>query len=240
MKLNKTYDLSKRVAMHPDHDEYLNLWSSLYENVNYNHGIVGYFLQKSHEWAESYFQPGKHFEKVLEVGSGTGTHLKYIRHSFEQYHLTDLNPPFLDKIELEESFSVSGKVVISMENATNLSFPDNSFDRVISAHLLEHLYRPHEVIHEWVRVLKPRGTLTLLLPCDPGMLWRFGRYSVVRNKWIKAGIDYDYWMAREHVNPINNLVSFVRYYFPEKTECWMPTRIPSIDINLFYIAHIVV
>ncbi len=59
-----------------------------------------------------------------------------------------------------------------------------------------------------------------------------------RKTFIKAGLDYDYWMAREHVNPVNNLVSFVRYYFDDVNEHWLPTRIPSMDLNLLYIAHI--
>ena len=44
-------------------------------------------------------------------------------------------------------------------------------------------------------------------------------------------------MAREHVNPINNLVTFVRHYFDDVGEQWLPARLPSIDLNLFYICH---
>jgi hypothetical protein len=45
-------------------------------------------------------------------------------------------------------------------------------------------------------------------------------------------------MAREHVNSITNLVSLVRYYFESIKAGWYPTRIPSIDRNLFYACHI--
>ena len=131
-----------------------------------------------------------------------------------------------------------GKIHFSQEDANKLSFQNNSFDRVIAAHVLEHLYRPCDVMREWVRVLKPGGVMTLVLPCDPGLLWRLGRYAVARKKFIKAGVEYDYWQAREHVNPINNLVSFIRYYFPGVEEKWLPCRVPSIDINLFYIVHV--
>ena len=109
---------------------------------------------------------------------------------------------------------------------------------MIAAHVLEHLYRPCDVMREWVRVLKPGEVMTLVLPCDPRLLWRLGRYAVARKNFIKAGVEYDYWQAREHVNPINNLVSFIRYYFPEVEEKWLPCRVPSIDINLFYIVHV--
>jgi phosphatidylethanolamine/phosphatidyl-N-methylethanolamine N-methyltransferase len=240
MNHNKTLEKQKNIAMHPDHQAYLKQWAALYDGKNYDSGLTGYFLKKSHEWSELRFGPDVHFARVLEVGAGTGMHLKYVRHSFDEYMLTDLNPPLMDKIELGASTRESGKVIIATEDATSLSFPDNSFDRVIAAHVLEHLYRPHDVLHEWGRVLKPGGILTLVLPCDPGVLWRLGRFAVARGQFIKAGLLYDYWMAREHVNPINGLVAFIHHYFSDVSEEWLPMRIPSIDFNLFYIAHITV
>lgn len=228
----------KRVSDHPDFNEYSKKQATLYQRENYDKGFAGYFLRKSHEWAETAFGPEKHFNRVLEVGGGTGMHIKYIRHSFDEYIISDLNPNLMSQITLSPSKSGIGKVTVSTEDATRLSFEDNSFDRVIAAHVLEHIYKPHEVILEWVRVLKPGGILTLILPCDPGALWRLGRFAMIRNKINKAGIPYDYWMAREHVNPINNLVSFIHYYFSDTSEKWLPTQLPSIDLNLIYIAHI--
>jgi ubiquinone/menaquinone biosynthesis C-methylase UbiE len=131
-----------------------------------------------------------------------------------------------------------GRIISKQQDAAHLSFEDAAFDRVIAAHVLEHLYRPHEVLREWCRVLRPGGVMSLVLPCDPGLAWRVGRYIGSRKKFVKAGIDYDYWMAREHVNPIHNLVSFIRYYFSNICEEWLPMRIPSVDLNLFYIAHV--
>jgi phosphatidylethanolamine/phosphatidyl-N-methylethanolamine N-methyltransferase len=201
--------------------------------------LTGYFLRQSHIWAEKSFRFGTHFEKVLEVGAGTGEHIKHVRHSFGEYWITDLNPPLLDRIELPADLSASRRILVSREDASHLSFPNRTFDRLVATHVLEHLVNPHEVLREWIRVLKPGGVMTLVLPCDPGVLWRLGRYTIARRKFIKAGLDYDYWMAREHVNPINNLVSFIRYYFDKFDERWLPSRVASIDLNLFYITHII-
>jgi len=220
----------------PDYDRYLRLWSDLYAEKNYDDGLAGYFLTKSHEWSEKYFGASEKFDQVLEVGAGTGEHIKAVRHAFDRYVISDLNTSFLEKIDMPHD--IKGEVLIKEEDATALSFEDNSFDRVIGAHVLEHLSQPHEILREWQRVLKPGGVLSLILPCDPGVAWRLGRYLFARKTFIKAGLDYDYWMAREHVNPVNNLVSFVRYYFDDVNEHWLPTRIPSMDLNLFYIAHI--
>jgi phosphatidylethanolamine/phosphatidyl-N-methylethanolamine N-methyltransferase len=129
-------------------------------------------------------------------------------------------------------------VAVAREDVTRLSFGDASFDRLIACHVLEHLYRPHEVLREWHRVLRRGGTMSILLPCDPGLMWRLGRSFGPRANAERSGIEYDYWMAREHVNPIGNLVTFIRYYFPAVRETWYPARIPSTDLNLFYLCHI--
>jgi ubiquinone/menaquinone biosynthesis C-methylase UbiE len=221
----------------PNYDAYLTQWAALYEGKNYDEGLAGYYLGKSHEWCERAFGAGTHFGRVLEVGAGTGVHLRYVSHTFDEYVMTDLNAPFLDSAALK--VGSNRKVVTQAEDATKLSFSDESFDRVIAAHVLEHLPNPHQVIREWVRVLKPGGVLSLVLPCDPGVAWRLGRALGARGKFVRAGIEYDYWMAREHINAINNLVAFVQYYFKGRVqELWRPMAVPSMDLNLFYIAHI--
>ena len=45
-------------------------------------------------------------------------------------------------------------------------------------------------------------------------------------------------MAREHVNSITNLVTFINYYFSDVEQYWWPTRVPLSDINLIYAANI--
>lgn len=230
-------DESKSFAADPDHAAYLEQWAGLYQGKNYDAGLAGYFLRKSHEWSEAAWGADRHFSRVLEVGAGTGVHFGFVRHTFDEYYLTDLNPPMMERIVLPVSIAESS-VILKAEDATRLSFADNTFDRVIAAHVLEHLYKPHEVLREWVRVIRPGGILTLVLPCDPGVLWRLGRYMVARRSFMKAGLQYDYWMAREHVNPVNNLVALVHHYFSEIHEHWLPARIPSMDLNLFYIAHL--
>jgi phosphatidylethanolamine/phosphatidyl-N-methylethanolamine N-methyltransferase len=219
----------------PSYDEYLAQWSALYEGKNYDEGLAGYFLAKSHEWCERAFTASDHFGRVLEVGAGTGIHIGHVRHGFDEYVMTDLNPPMLEAAAKR----ANSKITIEVEDATALTYADASFDRVIGAHVLEHLPKPHEVLREWFRVLKPGGVLSIVLPCDPGVAWRLGRAVGARGKFVKAGMAYDYWMAREHINAINNLVSFVRYYFPQgRRERWLPFGIPSMDLNLFYIVHI--
>ncbi|MGH2510604.1 MAG: class I SAM-dependent methyltransferase, partial [Ktedonobacteraceae bacterium] len=170
----------------PDYSEYLASWTEGYDRLNYTGGLAGYFLKKSHAWCENTFSKNDHFPVVLEVGAGTGIHIQFVRHKFDKYIMTDLNPPMLTQIKPPME-PTNGTIVVEKEDATRLSFSDNSFDRVIAAHILEHLYKPYEVLREWHRVLKPGGVLSLVLPCDPGLAWRLGRSFGPRRKFEHSG-----------------------------------------------------
>jgi SAM-dependent methyltransferase len=52
-----------------------------------------------------------------------------------------------------------------IREATDLTgVPDRHYDFVMSSHTLEHVANPLRALHEWHRVLKPGGTLVVVLP----------------------------------------------------------------------------
>jgi phosphatidylethanolamine/phosphatidyl-N-methylethanolamine N-methyltransferase len=226
------------VKKEPSHEQYHLNWVKQYETMNYDTSLAGRVLKHSHVLLEKPFDSKHSFAKVLEVGAGSGVHIDFVKHQFNEYWMTDSSTSML---EISSARSVqSSKIRIAQEDASNLSFADNSFDRLIASHVLEHLSQPHEVLREWARVVKPGGVISLILPCDPGFLWRFGRKLGPRRRAIANGIDYDYWMAREHINPIQNLVTFIEYYFNTISSSWWPLRLPSFDLNLIYVVNIYV
>jgi len=143
-------------------------------------------------------------------------------------------------IEKLSAVNSDSRVKIVMTPAEKLPFEKHSFDRLIACHVLEHIYRPHEALREWHRVVRRGGIISLILPCAPGLAWRLGRLvSSTRRRAIRKGVPHNYIMAREHVNPIGNLCSLIRYHFENIRELWWPLRIPSTDLNLFYLVHII-
>lgn len=53
--------------------------------------------------------------------------------------------------------------------ATDLRFlPDDGYEFVLSSHMLEHSANPLKALREWLRLLKPGGTLFLVLPHREG------------------------------------------------------------------------
>jgi SAM-dependent methyltransferase len=203
-----------------------------YERENYDKGMSGYVLRRSHALIEYPFPETVHFPQVLEIGAGSGIHLGFVRHTFERYLMTDASEAML------RLMPEAPRVERERVDATRLPYPDASFDRVVATHVLEHIYRPHEALTEWARVLRPGGTLSLVLPCDPGALWRLGRSFGPRAAGCRRGFDYDYVMALEHVNAITNLVAIIRHHYKDRSEHWWPLRLPSFDLNLIYAVNI--
>jgi SAM-dependent methyltransferase len=71
---------------------------------------------------------------------------------------------FLDK-HIDNRDGADNVDIIS--DATSIPVADKTFDYVFSSHCLEHCANPLKALFEWKRVIKPGGTLFLVLPhCD--------------------------------------------------------------------------
>lgn len=226
--------------MHTEDKDWLDYraqFHEVYDQFNYASAVQAKIMRASHRLFEKDFNQSVYLERVLEVGAGTGAHIPFVRHLYEEYVLSDSDGRALEVAQKKLLESKTPKVRFECQRAEELAYPDNSFDRVIAAHVLEHVYQPHLAIKEWARVVKDGGTLSVLIPTDPGFAWRLGRHFGPRKEALAKSIPYDYIMAREHVNSCNNLIALIRYYFPELIERWWPFCVPSIDLNLFYVCH---
>lgn len=214
--------------------EYKEKFSEVYDDSNYSSPLQSFVMRASHKLVEKAYDKKMHFSQVLEVGAGTGAHFPFVRHSYDKYTISDHDSKTLDVAIKKITATNNSKVNFEMQVGDKLDYPDGTFDRLISTHVLEHIYQPHLVIKEWRRVLKDGGVISILIPTDPGVAWRLGRHLGPRRAAIKRGIAYDYAMAREHVNSCNNLVALLNHYFPKSIEDWWPFTVASIDLNLFY------
>lgn len=180
-----------------------------YRNYQYS-GLIGNLMRKSHLLMEKFnFQQEKIF---LEVGPSFEPHIKFVNLKYAKYHCIDLNNS--NKIK-----KYYGKKFINVEyrsyNGKEIPYPDSYFDRVIISHCLEHIINPEKFMNEMLRVVKKNKFISVALPCDPGLLWRFGRFfskKFLLKKIYSRGknIDHDYLVATEHVNSIFNLITILK------------------------------
>lgn len=211
--------------------------SKIYDKVFYNQNpLVSFFNKSGHNEIEKFFKKNEYFENVLEVGAGTGEHLGYINHKYKSYYITDISDEYL--LSAKEKYKNKSRIKFEIQDATNLTYKNETFDRLISIYNLEHLPNPHLVLKEWRRVLKKNGTLSISIPLDGGVAWRLGRYLSTKKTFTKIGLDYDYIIAREHINPSYNLISLIKHYFYVENELYFPLRLPFIDINLIYTCNL--
>ena len=93
---------------------------------------------------------------VLELATGTGLIAANIADAVHSIEATDFSPKM---IETAKKKSVAGTVRFSVEDATKLSFEDDSFDAVIISNALHIVPAPELVLENIKRVLKPNGLL---------------------------------------------------------------------------------
>ena len=132
-------------------------------------------------------------DKILELGSGKSDHIRFVKQPYSEYHETDLYLGALPK-RTENSLIKQFEL-----DATKLdSISNGEYDRIIVSCLLIHLDDMSGALTEWLRVLKAGGTLSLMMPCEPGAVLRFARLLSTRRKSIKSGFDYNATHYSEH------------------------------------------
>lgn len=108
-------------------------------------------------------------KKVLEVGSGFGTNLAmWIKHfDIDGYGVepssTGFDAGYLGSLKVLAANGIDPTRIID-STGESLPFPDESFDLVYSANVLEHTDNPERTLRESVRLLRRGGVLHMEMP----------------------------------------------------------------------------
>jgi 2-polyprenyl-3-methyl-5-hydroxy-6-metoxy-1,4-benzoquinol methylase len=118
--------------------------------------------------------------KLLDVGAGRGELLRAAKMAGWAASGIELSPAFADYAAHHSGVEVLRKPL------EECGFPDDSFDVLILAAVLEHLYNPNEVVSEISRILRPGGALFLDVPNEAGLYFRIGNlYQGLRGRdWV--------------------------------------------------------
>lgn len=172
---------------------------------------------------------------ILELGAGQGEHLSYVLGNFRSYTMVDLRsePPVSAWTRQPDIEWISGD---ACDPGLNLG----DFDRVLCMCLLHHVAQPRELMVNVRKWLRPGGTFSVYLPCDPGLANRAFRKMVVLPQARRLGIlNYDLVNAREHRNHYWALAREMTHQFREfeRERIFFPLRVPVPDINGYSIWH---
>jgi ubiquinone/menaquinone biosynthesis C-methylase UbiE len=148
-------------------------------------------------------------KEVLEIGCSIATDGLEFAKRDANYTGVDLTP---HSIELaKERFSLFGVkgnfVVVNAEE--RLPFPDNTFDHAYSFGVIHHSPIPSKIVGEIYRVLKPGGTITIMLYNRTSInyyieimflrkLFRFALLPKFMPRLISACTGFDRWKLEGH------------------------------------------
>jgi phosphatidylethanolamine/phosphatidyl-N-methylethanolamine N-methyltransferase len=196
-------------------------------------GLNGLLMNHCHKQLEKTL-PFGNYKKILEIGAGSQPHYNYLKDKRCEYTILEKN---INK-------KLSKKFKYKTTKGNKIPFKNNSFDRIIISHTLEHIPEPEKFIKEMMSKLKKGAILSISLPTDPGLLWRIGRLFnkvfTLKKEFKFSSLEYDYMNAIEHINSIFNLINIIRHNYKDKViEQFLPFRIKLLDTNLFYNVHII-
>ena len=100
-------------------------------------------------------------DNVLEIGIGTGSSLQYYPKETKVVGI-DISP---DMLELAKKRIVKDKIQnkhILLMNGERLSFPDNSFDKVVGMYVVSVTQNPQILVEEMKRVCKNDGDIYIV------------------------------------------------------------------------------
>jgi len=100
-------------------------------------------------------------DRVLEVGIGTGLNLPlYPRHCIVMG--IDISAEMLQKARQRARDLSLTAVTLALMDASNLEYPDNTFDHVLATYVISAVPDPVKTLLEMRRVCKPDGHLVIL------------------------------------------------------------------------------
>lgn len=183
----------------------------------------GWLTGFDHRFTVRSFIPG---QRTLEIGAGTGTHLPFEPDG--DYVALEASPELAEQIPQRKGLTVA---VADCEQ--HLPWDDDSFDRVLAIHLLEHLYDLPSALDEVTRVLRPTGVLSVVIPCEGGRLYSLGRRLTTKRIFEnRYGMPYEWMIRQDHCNTAQEVLDELQRRFRVRRRRYFPLGIPYSDLNL--------
>ncbi len=95
---------------------------------------------------------------ILDVACGKGETTTYLSRHFDPEKITGIN---ISEKQLELARTNAPACDFKLMSATELAFPDNSFDNIICVEAAFHFFTRRVFLEQALRILKPGGTLVL-------------------------------------------------------------------------------
>ncbi len=143
---------------------------------------------------------------VVEFGCGPGFFTRAIAKNASHVLATDISREMLVRSDI----NLTGVENVGFEkvNCEHTPFPDNSFDTVFTANVVQVLEHPDQALKEAYRILKPRGRLVLLFYTFDS-LGVFDRFvTMIRFMSRFHGVPYKHMMSMDETRAMAEKAGF--------------------------------
>ncbi len=132
--------------------------------------------------------------KILEIGSGLGNISEFFLHDEASIFLSDIRQGYCDtlKMRFEDSKSLAGIELIDLvdpEFETRFHKLLNSFDTVFALNVVEHIYDDELAVANCRKLLKPGGSLIILVPAYQWLFNSFDRELEHYRRYTRTGLN---------------------------------------------------
>jgi SAM-dependent methyltransferase len=173
-------------------------------------------------------------DAVLDVGSGTGALSFALRESTNASRITGVDPS-ADYVRHAAGATTDPRLRFEVGDAARLAFSDASFDKTLSALVLNFVPEPGRAVREMSRVTKPRGVVA-------AAVWDYGDgMEMLRAFWDEAVAldpaastrdearmplcrkgDLAAWLAREGLEDVRDAELTTTLSFASFDDYWEP------------------
>ncbi|MEW6659554.1 MAG: class I SAM-dependent methyltransferase [Thermodesulfobacteriota bacterium] len=123
--------------------------------------VFGKLLEPGRRKAFHYLDQRPH-QKILEIGIGPGSTLEKYPPCTNLVGI-DISASMIEEAQKRAAQLNGGSTFhLQVMDASQLEFPDNHFDAVISAYVITTVQDPHQVCREILRVVKPGGQIIVI------------------------------------------------------------------------------
>mgnify|MGYP003706083787 CR=1 FL=1 len=188
--------------------------------LSYNESGICFSCGSSHRNRVIWDQIKKHIKGDVYLPTGDG----FLHHKLRDYLSIKFSDYYINPNDVQQN--------IPHQDLTNLTYADNSFDLIISEHIMEHVHDPKKAFNEIFRVLKKNGMYIFSIP-----------FENKAKSLTRIDKNYTEFMPRKyHLDPLRNEGSLVFNDFSKKDflEKYVPKKFSSRVIidDLFKVNNI--
>lgn len=201
-------------------EKYMQLW---HENLPNRYKAIERF---NHGWVSALPRPPGC--RTLEIGAGLGAHMKWEELKDQEYFCLEMRESFCNQL----ASTMPRERVICADIQKGGSFADQSFDRIVAIHVLEHLLNLPLALNEIKRLLRPEGFFDIVIPCEGGLAHSLAR-KLTAERLFRNNFNMDFTPIRknEHVSEFPEIYELLMEKFQVEKSRYFPLLIPLYQFN---------